>query len=150
MGLSCATGGGIALPTIVIRIPRRNQKSKGRGVLSMAALAFLVAIGGTFLVLLGDGGFMAVMKMRSRATQLQYQINAERRANEAMFQEIRALKTDPDAIEKLAREELNMMRPDETIYLLPKEPRLQEDESARAEKNNEPGSPTAPFRPKRH
>ena len=138
------------MPTIVIRIPRRNQKSKGRRVLSMAALAFLVAIGGTFLVLLGDGGFMAVMKMRSRATQLQYQINAERRANEAMLQEIRALKHDPGAIEKLAREELNMVTPDETIYLLPSGPQLQAYESARAEKDDEPGSPTAPFRPKRH
>jgi len=116
----------------------------------MAALACLVAIGGTFLVLVGDGGFMAVMKMRSRATQLQYRINAERRANEAMLQEIRALKHDPGAIEKLAREELNMVKPDETIYFLPSGPRLQADESARAEKNNEPGSPTAPFRPKRH
>ena len=116
----------------------------------MAALACLVAIGGTFLVLLGDGGFMAVMKMRSRATQLQYQINAERRANEAMLQEIRALKTDPGAIEKLAREELNMVKPDETIYFLPSGPRLQADDSARADGGRDPGSPTAPFRPKRH
>ena len=138
------------MPTIVIRIPRRNRKSKGRRVFSMAALALLVAIGGTFLVLLGDGGFMAVMKMRSRATQLQYRINAERRANEAMLQEIRALMDDPGAIEKLAREELNMVRPDETVYFLPAGPRLQAEASARTERDREPGSPTAPFRPNRH
>ena len=116
----------------------------------MAALAFLVAIGGTFLVLLGDGGFMAVMKMRSRATQLQYQINAELRTNETLLQEIRALKNDPGAIERLAREELNMVKPDETIYFLPSGPRLQAQKSARTEKDSEPGSPTAPFRPNRH
>jgi cell division protein FtsB len=116
----------------------------------MAALACLVAVGGTFLVLLGDGGLMAVMKMRSRATQLQYQINAEGRANQAMLQEIRALKHDPNAIEKLAREELNMVKPDETIYFLPSGPRQREEDPAKTENDKEPGSPTAPFRPNRH
>jgi cell division protein FtsB len=115
----------------------------------LAALALLVAVGGTFLVLLGDGGLMAVMKMRSRATQLQYQINAEGRANHAMLQEIQALKTDPGAIERLAREELNMVKPDETIYFLPSEPQLRGEDTAGVDKDNEPGSPTAPLRPNR-
>jgi cell division protein FtsB len=109
----------------------------------------MVAIGGTFLVLLGDGGLMAVMKMRSRATQLRYQINAEGRANQAMLQEIRALKNDPGAIERLAREELNMVMPDETIYFLPSGPRLRDEDSAEVDRSKEPGSPTAPLRPNR-
>ena len=138
------------MPTIVIRIPRRSRRSRGRRAVSMAALACLVAVGGTFLVLLGDGGLMAVMRMRARATQLQYQINAERRTNEAMREEIRALKNDPAAIEKLAREELQMVRPDETIYFLPPGPRLPVDETVEPKVDEESESPTAPLRPKRH
>ena len=138
------------MPTIVIRIPKRSKRSKGGRVLSLAALALLVAVGGTFLVLLGDGGLMAVMKMRSRATQLQYQINAERRTNETMLREIRALKNDPAAIEKLAREELQMARPDETVYLLPAGPPPLPNESNETDAQKDPQSPTAPFRPNRH
>ena len=101
-------------------------------------------------VLIVDDTLQNIQVLGTVLRELQYQINAEHRANQAMLQEIRALKNDPSAIEKLAREELNMVRPDETIYFLPSGPRPQADDSAEAEKDNEPGSPTAPFRPNRH
>jgi cell division protein FtsB len=45
-----------------------------------------------------------------------------KRENEALKQEIRAFHSDPGYIEKVARDELGMVGPDEVIYQFPEEP----------------------------
>ncbi len=134
---------------VLILIPRRKPKklvSRHRSKRSgqMAAIILLTAMLGSFYALLGDNGLTAVMKMRSRATQLRYEIDGKERANREVLGIIKPLRDeDPDAIEKLARERLIMARPGDTIYVLPPESRPVEPT------RSHPRSPTSPSAPSR-
>ena len=137
---------------VKILIPRRAPKKlvarpRQRSA-HMSLIIFLTALVGTLYALLGDSGLMSVMRMRARAVQLQYQIMAKQQNNQQLRDTIRPLREkDPAAIEKLAREQLFMARPGDTIYVLPPEPRPQVPAPAGS---GEPGSPTAPARLSRH
>lgn len=132
-----------------ILIPRRKPRklvSRPRSKRSgqMAAIIVLTALFGSFYALLAENGLMAVLRMRSRAAQLQYEINAKERANREMLDIIKPLRDgDPAAIEKLAREKLFMARPGEKVYVLPPESRPTGPERGEA------GSPTSPSLPTR-
>ena len=77
--------------------------------------------------------------MRARATQLRYEISAKEQDNRELRGVIRPLReADPEAIERIAREKLYMVRPDDILYILPPEFRPVPPVL------NEPGSPTAP------
>jgi len=105
----------------------------------MTLIITLTALFGSLYALLGENGLVAVMQMRGRATQLRYEISAKERSNREVRDVIRPLREgDPDAIERLARENLFMVRPGDTLYMLqpespPKPPVLSES-----------GSPMAP------
>lgn len=101
-----------------------------------------LALVGTLLALVGDGGLMTLLQMRTRAADLERQVVEAERHNDELRSRIRALREDPQAIEELAREELGMARPDETIYLLPQRP--ERSEEARAPEPVEPSFPTGP------
>jgi cell division protein FtsB len=132
-----------------IRIPRRRPRKlvarpRSKRSAQMALIIVLTALFGSFYALLGDSGLMAVMRMRARAAQLRTDITAQERANRELMDTIEPLRDGhPEAIEKLARERLNMARPGDTIYLLPPETQPIEP------RVGEPGSPTAPPLPSR-
>ncbi len=137
---------------VKILIPRRAPKKlvarSSQRTTQMSLIIFLAALVGTLYALLGDSGLMSVLRMRARAVQLQYQIMAKQQENQQLRDTIRPLREkDPEAIEKLAREQLFMARPGDTIYVLPPGPEPQVPAPAG---NGEPGSPTAPVRPSRH
>jgi len=134
-----------------ILIPRRKPKKlvsrSSKRSAQMALIIFVTAFAGTLYALLGDSGLMAVLKMRGRATQLQYEIAAKDNANRELREVIRPLREeDPEAIEKMAREQRYMVRPGDTVYILPKEP---ERPSAFDDGRTESRSPTAPSLPRR-
>ena len=136
-----------------ILIPRRKPKKlvsrSGKRSAQMALIIFITAFAGTLYALLGDSGLMAVMKMRGRATQLEYEIATKEIANHDLRDVIRPLREeDPEAIEKLAREQLFMARPGDTIYVLPREPE-QTPQPAPGRDQTESRSPTAPSLPRR-
>ena len=110
----------------------------------MALIIMVTAVFGSLYALLGDNGLVAVMRMRARATQLQYDIGAKEQANRELREIIRPLRDgDPAAIEKMAREKLFMARPGDKVYVLPPESRPLE------QAGNQPGSPTSPSAPSR-
>ncbi len=83
---------------------------------------------GVVLVLAGIGlgcGMILVRAHREyRAAQAEYQqleteVRQLRLETERLMEEIRALKTDPEVIERIAREELHMVRPDEMVLSFP-------------------------------
>ena len=134
-------------------IPRRRPKKlvarSAKRSAQMTLMICLVAFAASMYALLGEGGVMAVMKMRARAAQLQYQILSMERANQELRDAIRPLREqDPDAIEKLAREQLFMVRPGDTIYMVPTTPTPGATTQPQAGRI-EPTSPTAPARPRR-
>ena len=110
----------------------------------MALIITLTALFGSIYALLGESGLVAVMKMRARATQLRYEIADKDHENSDLRQLIRPLREgDPEAIEQLAREKLYMVRPGDTLYMLPPEP--QPDPPVLVES----ASPTGPPAPSR-
>ena len=129
---------------VVLRFPRRGPRKlvarpRSKRSAQMTLIIVLVAMSGSLYALFGDSGVMAVMRMRSRATQLEREIAAREIANRELTETIKPLREgDPEAIEKLAREKLQMGRPGDMIYLLPPEPRPGEPTLG------QPGSPTAP------
>ena len=85
--------------------------------LAVAALAILLAMH----VIFGENGMVVYQKKRTEYRALQKDVNQLEKENEQLSQQIKALKTDPSAIEKEAREQLHYARPGEIIYLTPRQ-----------------------------
>lgn len=108
----------------------------------MAVIITLTALLGSIYALLGENGIGAVMQMRGRATQLRYEISAKERDNREVRDVIHPLREgDPDAIERLAREKLFLVRPGDTVYVLQPESRPKPPVMTQS------GSPMAPSVP---
>jgi cell division protein FtsB len=132
-----------------ILIPRRKPKKlvsrrSSRRAGQTALIIVVISVLGSLYALVGDSGLLAVMKMRARANQLRYEIVALERENQELLETIKPLRDgDPDAIERLAREKLFMVRPGDTLYMLPPEP------LPAPPAQTESASPTGPSLPRR-
>jgi len=82
---------------------------------AVAALAVMLAMH----VIFGANGTMVYQKKKVEHRLLQKDVEQLEQENQALSQQIKALKTDPNAIEKEAREQLHYARPGEVIYLTP-------------------------------
>ena len=67
----------------------------------------------------GQNGILALRHQRKELETLQLKIQQLQQENEQMERQIKALRSDPQAIERLAREQMRMARPGEIIYALP-------------------------------
>ncbi|MAE32257.1 MAG: hypothetical protein CMO43_11845 [Verrucomicrobiales bacterium] len=81
-----------------------------RVVASLAAVAALVWVAVLYFPLIHQNEVM-----RQQIVQLDRQIREEEAANRQVRLEIDSLKTDPKTVERLAREQLGLARPDETV-----------------------------------
>jgi cell division protein FtsB len=70
-------------------------------------------------VVFGANGVLVYAQKRKEQRELQGQIESLKRQNDLLNQRIKALKSDPQTIEKEAREKLRYARPGEVIYTLP-------------------------------
>ena len=70
----------------------------------------------SFLAVLGDGGFLEVYEFSRHLERVEGQIRQLERENVELRAAMLALKNDPYTVEKLAREELGLARPDELIF----------------------------------
>ena len=91
---------------------RRNT----RQILGAAFLALLLQ--GIF----GTHGFLAMRRTQQEIRQVREQIGKLNAENKSLAGEVNALKTDPKAIERIAREDMGLVRPGEMIYKLPDPP----------------------------
>ena len=66
----------------------------------------------------GDRGILNMLGERDKVQALQGELEDLRAENARLSAEIRDLRTSPRAIERLAREELGLARPDETVFLI--------------------------------
>ncbi len=80
------------------------------GLLTLAMIA---------LTLVSDRGWLEVQRKAGRLAALQEQAQAIENDNDAIMEEIRRLRQDPDAIERRAREDLKLVRPGEVILVVP-------------------------------
>lgn len=101
-----------------------------------AFLAFLrrhaiviLAIGVLALVVhdvFGDHGFLAMRRNQKQAEKLQQEIQQLDQENQRITGEVEALKTDPRAIERIAREQMGLAKPGEYVIRLPEAPKREE------------------------
>ena len=91
------------------------------GTVVAVALALLFGWG----VMNGKHGLSAWEQQRTQDKQLRRQIQDLQQENARLRDHIERLKSDPDAIEHEAREQLHYARPGEVIYTLPAKPQTQ-------------------------
>lgn len=89
-----------------------------RRKLGTAALA-LLTLWGFAHVMFGPNGMIVYQQKRSEYRKLQRDIHSLQQENQRYSEQIKALKSDPKAIEKAAREELRYARPGEVVYVVP-------------------------------
>jgi cell division protein FtsB len=101
-------------------VTREERRTEQRGLRRKAALlASVIAIIALVVgSLFGDRGILQVIAQRQRAQELALEIEEIRAENARLATEIHALRTDPRAIERIAREQLGLARPGETVFLI--------------------------------
>ena len=93
----------------VVAYLRRNA----RQILAFALFALLVHD------VFGPHGFLAMRRTQKEIEQIRDQIGKLNNDNKSLSGQVNSLKTDPKAIERIAREEMGLARPGEIIYKLP-------------------------------
>jgi len=83
------------------------------GVVCLLAVAMLL------LAVFNDKGALQVHTQSKRLAALESEILRMDAENKQLIQEIQALRTDPNTIEKLAREELKLVKPGEVVLVTP-------------------------------
>jgi cell division protein FtsB len=89
-----------------------------RHKLATAAILALMCVVG-YHVIFGANGLLAYEAKRRESQDLQRQLESLEQQNVGLQDRIKALKSDPKAIEKEAREHLRYVRPGEVVYTLP-------------------------------
>ncbi|HEU5231601.1 MAG TPA: septum formation initiator family protein [Terriglobales bacterium] len=79
----------------------------------------LVAMWVAYHVIFGANGMLIYSHKRTEHRALNKEILELKQENQQLNQRVDALKNDPQAIEKEAREQLRLARPGEVIYTLP-------------------------------
>jgi len=85
----------------------------GALVLLLASIALIVHN------IFGQNGYLALRRQQKELQTLEQQIEQLKLENEQLDKQIKALKSDPAAIERLAREQMHLVKPGEKIYTLP-------------------------------
>jgi cell division protein FtsB len=79
-------------------------------VLSVLLFVFFLA---------GDRGLLQVRKQRAQVGALQAEVSAIDERNRALEKEVARLTKDPAAVEKIAREDLQLVAPGDVVLVLP-------------------------------
>lgn len=94
--------------------PRRPRRA-GR---SFAVVLGFVATSLVVMALVGDRGLTEYLRVREEHRRLQAEL-AHAKSQNARFQEaVRRMRDDPTAIEELARRDLGLIKPGETLFII--------------------------------
>jgi cell division protein FtsB len=94
--------------------PSPRRLLYGAVVLLFAALA----VNGIF----GPHGWVATYHLRLQVHRQQQAIQKLKQENEQLSNEVRQLKSDPSAIERIARERMGLVKPGELVFKAPGKP----------------------------
>jgi cell division protein FtsB len=98
----------------------RGNQQQGNA-LARRSLFVVLGLGLVALVALvqfGENGIFAFFNLQGREARLQQEVVQLETQNQQMDQQLEALATDREALEKLARERHNMRREDEEVLLV--------------------------------
>jgi cell division protein FtsB len=85
------------------------------GVFGLLTIAMLL------LAVFNDKGAIQVHAQSTKLTTLESEISTISAENKQLTDEIRSLRTNPSTIEKLAREELKLVKPGEVVLVTPEQ-----------------------------
>ena len=85
------------------------------GVFGLLTVAILL------LAVFNDKGALQVRAQSKKLSSIEAEISNLDSENKQLAAEIESLRTDPTAIEKIAREELKLVKPDEIILVTPEQ-----------------------------
>lgn len=100
-----------------------GQRKVMHGLLPRIAVGVfgLLTVGMLLLALFDPHGALAVRKQRAKRDQLNSEVAALTQENEKIKKEIDQLRHDPAMIERIAREQLKLVKPGEVILVVPSE-----------------------------
>lgn len=80
----------------------------------------LLAVSTVLMVnaLVGENGYLASLRASQRESELNSNLSRLRAENAALIDEARRLRSDPDTLEAVAREDLGLIKPGETLITL--------------------------------
>lgn len=96
--------------------PQSFWSRHARTILGLALL--LLAVHDVF----GDHGLLAMRRTQSQMKELRGELDRLNQENSDLSKQVQALRTDPKAVERIAREEMGLARPGEMIFKLPDQP----------------------------
>ena len=101
----------------------------------LATVAVAVVTVWLFLhVMFGANGMVVYRQKRAEYQNLNHEIDQLQKENDRYTAQIKALQTDPETIEKEAREQLHYARPGEVVYVSPAPPPIQMPSTNAAQK----------------
>ena len=94
-----------------------------KGAINQIALIVfgVLAVATLLLAVFNDHGLLAVHAQSQKLVAVQTEVSQITNENKQLSAEIQALKNDPTEIEKLAREELRLVKPGEVVLVTPPE-----------------------------
>jgi cell division protein FtsB len=96
--------------------PRSFWSRYARSILALALL--LLAIHDVF----GSHGLLSMRRTQSQMRELRGEIDRLNQENGDLSKQVQSLRSDPKAVERIAREEMGLARPGEMIFKLPDKP----------------------------
>jgi len=111
----------------MVREDRGSREDKGRAAISLrkkattlfSVIAVIALVVGS---LFGDRGILQLLRQRQRTEALAREIEQLREENRVLAADIVSLRRDPAAVERLAREQLGLARPGESVFVLREPP----------------------------
>lgn len=103
-----------------------------RKLATVAVFALVLFLG--FHVIFGANGMVVYTHKRSEFRELQKETDELDQENQRLTRQVDELKTDPKAIERVAREQLHYTKKGEIVYLLPQKQADQPPANATAKK----------------
>jgi cell division protein FtsB len=79
----------------------------------------------------GTHGVVAMRRSQEQAADIQKEIDHLNEENQKLQEHVRALKSDPAEIERVAREDMGLARPGEYIFKIQPKPGAQPDQPAK-------------------
>ncbi len=98
-----------------MKILRWELKSYRGAILGLILVCVALVVHEIF----GANGYLALRRQKQQYQELQQQIQALQEQNQKLQKQVQGLKSDPHAIEKMARDQMHLARPGEIIYTLP-------------------------------
>ena len=98
-------------------LSRRIKLRRRALVLGLAG----ICLAGSVAAFIGEGGYVDMLRLRGEISSLQAEIERREATVARLEAEVRRLEADPVARERVAREDLGLVRPGEIDFLLPRE-----------------------------